>query len=348
MKDRAHSSFHASLLLMSHAHLKDCGGRLPSVGPLLAWIMRPSHCGSISLFLMPTFVISSHAVKNMTIRGSPVHQTAGSVLKEPYAPPSAATVFYPFPFQSIEHITYQVGNFVNVTGELASKPIEPEDDAAMQSAETLVLGQTRKKGTAAAMQSAATANERAGVVSHNDAGVAGDQGVTVIKSDADGEVWVPEAVGGQLIGQYIQPEVSAITIPATLFAPDPITIGEAFETAAFSAADKPVDQSDAAAIQAAEMRATRSNQILPGGIASEAQSAATRNSRTMLFENQATLSDVLSDATLMLPMDKAVTREDADKAVAAELRNNPDMTTTPGGVGAAMAAAARRNQNSTI
>ena len=50
----------------------------------------------------------------------------------------------------------------------------------------------------------------------------------------------------------------------------------------------------------------------------------------------------------MLPRDKAVTREDADRVVAAELRNNPDMTTTPGGVGAAMAAAARRNQNSTI
>ena len=50
----------------------------------------------------------------------------------------------------------------------------------------------------------------------------------------------------------------------------------------------------------------------------------------------------------MLPREKEVTHEDADRVVAAELRNNPDMTTTPGGVGAAMAAAARRNQNSTI
>lgn len=50
----------------------------------------------------------------------------------------------------------------------------------------------------------------------------------------------------------------------------------------------------------------------------------------------------------MLPKDKAVTREDADRVVAAELRNNPDMSTTPGGVGAAMAAAARRNQHSSF
>lgn len=56
----------------------------------------------------------------------------------------------------------------------------------------------------------------------------------------------------------------------------------------------------------------------------------------------------LQDATAMLPKDKAVTHEDADRVVAAEVRNNPGMTTTPGGVGAAMAAAAKRNQNSTI
>ncbi|XP_022769530.1 late embryogenesis abundant protein D-34-like [Durio zibethinus] len=101
----------------------------------------------------------------------------------------------------------------------------------------------------------------------------------------------------QVVGQYIQQEVSAVTTPETLLAPDPITVGEALETAAFSAADKPVDHSDAAAIQAAEMRATRSNEVLPGGIAFEAQSAATRNSRTMRFEDEATLSDVLSVIT---------------------------------------------------
>ncbi|GMI66511.1 responsive to abscisic acid 28 [Hibiscus trionum] len=240
------------------------------------------------------------------------------------------------------------GDVFNVTGELASKPIGPQDAAAMQSAENTVLGQTTKNGPAAAMQSAATANERAGFVCHNQPG---DQGVSVIKSNQDGWVLVTESVGGQVIAQYRQPDVSAATTtPATLIDPAPITIGEALEVAALSASDKPIDHSDAAAIQAAEMRATGSSEISPGGIASEAQSAAVQNSRTNRFEDRGrdTLSDVLADASAMLAKDKAVTGEDANRVVAAELRNNPDMKITPGGVGEAMAVAARRNQNSTI
>ncbi|KAK8565385.1 hypothetical protein V6N12_058948 [Hibiscus sabdariffa] len=244
------------------------------------------------------------------------------------------------------------GDVFNVTGELASKPIGPQDAAAMQSAENMVLGQTTKKAPAAVMQSAANANERAGLVSRNQAG---DQGVSVIKSNNDGGVLVTESVGGQVkywihsCMESRKPDVSAATTtPATLIDPAPITIGEALEVAALSASDKPIDQSDAAAIQAAEMRATGSSEISPGGIASEAQSAAVRNSQTNRFEDRATLSDVLQDARATLPKDKAVTREDADRVVAAEMRNNPDMKMTPGGVGEAMAAAARRNQNSTI
>ncbi|XP_022769531.1 late embryogenesis abundant protein D-34-like, partial [Durio zibethinus] len=64
------------------------------------------------------------------------------------------------------------GDVFNITGELASKPIGPQDAAAMQSAETLVLGQTRKNGPAAVMLSASTANERAGLDSHDEADVA--------------------------------------------------------------------------------------------------------------------------------------------------------------------------------
>ncbi|KAE8692076.1 Late embryoproteinsis abundant protein D-34 [Hibiscus syriacus] len=244
----------------------------------------------------------------------------------------------------LEPITF--GNGFNVTGELASKPIGPQDAAAMQSAENMVLGQTTKKGPAAAMQSASTANERAGLVSRNQGG---DQGVAVIKSNKDGEVLVTESVGGQVVAEYRQPDVSMVTTtPATLIDPGPITIGEALEVAALSASDKPIDESDAAAIQAAEMIATGSSEILPGGIASEAQSAAIRNSQMDGSEDRATLSDILADASAILVKDKVVTREDAEKVVAAEVRNNPEMQTTAGGVGDAMAIAARRNQNSTI
>ncbi|MBA0553580.1 hypothetical protein Golob_012751, partial [Gossypium lobatum] len=304
------------------------------------------------------------------------HRTSESVLKAPYAIPSAATLLDCFPFSLLtsqfnthyakhpineimsqqqprrpkpdhsrdqEPIKYS--DVFNVTGELASKPIAPQDAAAMQSAETRVLGQTRKSGPAAVMESAAAANERAGLVRHDQANVTGDEGVTVTKTNAGGEAWITEAVEGQVVGQYIQPEVPAVNNPSVT--PDPITVGEALETAALSAADKAVELSDVAAIQAAERRATGINETLPGGVAAEAQCAATRNSRTMRFEDKTTLSDVLSDATTMLPRDKAVTAEDADRVVAAELRNNPYMSTAPGGVAASMAAAARLNQNST-
>lgn len=44
-----------------------------------------------------------------------------------------------------------------------------------------------------------------------------------------------------------------------------------------------------------------------------------------------------------MPADKGATREDAERVVSAELRNKPDMVTTPGGVADAVATAARLN-----
>ena len=71
------------------------------------------------------------------------------------------------------------GDVFNVSGDLARKPIAPQDAAMMQTAEAMVLGQTQKGGTVAVMQSAATQNEREGLVGHNDAvDVVGNQGVT--------------------------------------------------------------------------------------------------------------------------------------------------------------------------
>lgn len=51
------------------------------------------------------------------------------------------------------------------------------------------------------------------------------------------------------------------------------------------------------------------------------------------------------DATTKLSDDKPVTREDAEGIISAEIRNKPDMRTTPGGVASSMAAAARLNQS---
>lgn len=123
---------------------------------------------------------------------------------------------------------------------------------------------------------------------------------------------------------------------------DAITIGEALEATALSAGDKPVDQSDAAAIQAAEMRATGNSEISPRGLAAIAQYAVSANAREAL---KTKLADVLEGATQKMGGDKPVTREDAKAIIGAEIRNNPNMSTTPGGIAESMAAAARLNQN---
>lgn len=124
-----------------------------------------------------------------------------------------------------------------------------------------------------------------------------------------------------------------------------LTIGEALEATAHTLCDKPVEQSDAAAIQAAEVRATGSNVISPGGLASMAQSAAAYNADCQRDEEKIKMGDVLRDATAKLPADKAATRQDAAGVASAEMRNNPDAIATPGGVAASVAAAARLNQN---
>lgn len=91
------------------------------------------------------------------------------------------------------------GDVLPVFGDLAQKPIAPEDAAMMQSAETRVLGHTQPGGAAAVMQSAATQNERAGVVSHGDVtDVTGDRGVTVTETLIPGRRIVTESVGGQV------------------------------------------------------------------------------------------------------------------------------------------------------
>jgi hypothetical protein len=72
------------------------------------------------------------------------------------------------------------------------------------------------------------------------------------------------------------------------------TIGEALEASAQSRGNKAVDQSDASAIQVAEMRATGTNVITPGGLAATAQSAATYNARIDRDEDKIKLRDVLT------------------------------------------------------
>ncbi|XP_054799724.1 late embryogenesis abundant protein D-34 [Prosopis cineraria] len=238
------------------------------------------------------------------------------------------------------------GDVFDVSGELASNVITPRDAALMQATENQALGQTQRGGPASVMQSAASVNKRAGLVSPDDVSdVVRNQGLSVSEKKVGAIRIITEAVGQEVVGQFVEPDVP-MRDPGLALYPDAITMGEALEASALSeAGDKPMDQSDAAAIQAAEMRATGRNQITPGGVAATAQSAATRNARTLSYEQRTTLSDVLTEAKQKLPADKQVTREDAEGVIGAEIRNKPDMKTTPGGVAASVAAAATLNQN---
>ncbi|XP_057515754.1 late embryogenesis abundant protein 47 [Amaranthus tricolor] len=123
-----------------------------------------------------------------------------------------------------------------------------------------------------------------------------------------------------------------------------VTIVEALLATVVTAGDKSVDRSDAAAIQAAEVRATGQTNIMPGGLAATAQSAAQINAKPTTTK-KTTLADVLSNAAAKLPKDRAVTRQDAEGVVGAEFRNNPNITTFPGGVATSMVAAARINKS---
>ncbi|MFS7994154.1 putative Late embryogenesis abundant protein, SMP subgroup [Helianthus anomalus] len=241
-------------------------------------------------------------------------------------------------------ITY--GDVFPVSGELATKPVAPQDAAMMQAAEATVLGRTQKGGTAAAMQAAATVNERAGLVSRQDLTVTGDQGVTVTATELPGARVVTETVAGQVVGRYVdatpvlQQGGDGVGV---LHQQGAITIGEALEATARTAGDKTVEQSDAAAIQAAEVRATGSNVLIPGGLAAQAQSAATLNTSTRQ-EDKFKLCEILTATTVKLPADKAATREDAEGVLSAERRNTADMTAHPAGISASISAAANLNE----
>jgi hypothetical protein len=89
--------------------------------------------------------------------------------------------------------------FPAVSGGLAKKPVAPQDAATMQSAETLLFGETIKGGPAATMQSASMRNERMGAVAHDQATDAtAEQGVSVSETRIPGGRIVTEFVAGQV------------------------------------------------------------------------------------------------------------------------------------------------------
>ncbi|CAL4935918.1 unnamed protein product [Urochloa decumbens] len=219
-------------------------------------------------------------------------------------------------------ITY--GDVFDVFGELAGQPVAPRDAAVLQSAEQAALGRTQRGGPAAVMQSAAALNARAGHVGKGEiTGPAAEAGATVTEAEIPGRRVVAESVGGQVVARFVTPARVEATHPAGALGQDAVTVGRALEAVAATAAgDRPVEQSDAAAVQA----------------------AADHNARAARGEDKVKLRDVLSKAREKLPADKGATGEDAERVVSAEIRNKLDMATTPGGVAEAVTTAARLNQ----
>ncbi|XP_010277174.1 PREDICTED: late embryogenesis abundant protein D-34-like [Nelumbo nucifera] len=216
------------------------------------------------------------------------------------------------------------GTYPQFPGNLQPNP----SHLKMQSAENRVLGQTQKGSPASVMQSAAARNERAG--HGDDTDITTNEGLTVAENDGAGNRIVNESIADQVVGQFKR---------------DPITIGEALEATAVTVGDISVDKSDAAAIRAAELRATGGDTISQGGVAAAAQSAATVNAQTMRHEEKIKIGDVLMDAAIKLPGDRPATREDAEEVAGAEMRENPKSATHPSGVAASVAAAARLNKD---
>ncbi|CAN6439751.1 unnamed protein product [Victoria cruziana] len=232
------------------------------------------------------------------------------------------------------------GDVFDVSGGLADQPVAPRDAAMMQSAENMTLGQSPKEGAAATMQSAARRNENAGLVGHDRRSPAAREGITVTERDTPGRRVVTETVGGQVVDHFETPAEETAPPAVT----DAFTIGDALEVTAVTVRDKPVTQSDASAIQAAEVRATGRTAVVPGGVGAAAKSAANANDWILDESEKTTLGDVLADAKAKLPADKAVTAVDAERVTGAERRNNPDLATYPGGVADTITAAARLNR----
>lgn len=236
------------------------------------------------------------------------------------------------PHQNDEQLeTVKYGDVFNVSGDLAANPIAPEDARMMGSAETRVLGQVPQAGPADVMRAAAAHNVQVGLLSSRDVSdVAKNQGINISETDVPGARLVTECVAGQVVGQYLDTTMaSGVGTPEQ----NVITIGQALEAACQTIGNKPVERSDAAAIQAAEVRATGNNVISPGGLAATAQAAATFNARMDRDEDKIKLSYVLTGATEKLTTDKAVSRKDAGGGGErrAEEQSKPDGTTRWGG-----------------
>ncbi|CAL4887041.1 unnamed protein product [Urochloa decumbens] len=186
--------------------------------------------------------------------------------------------------------------------------------------------------------------ERDKVIGHGqEQSAAGGSGLQVSETDLPaGRRMVTTSAGGQVMAQFTVPVPGQDVAEAT----DAVTVGEALQAAPGD--DRPVSLADAAAVQAAEMRATGLGGNLPGGVAAAAQRVAEANTAAEGGKAAVRIRDVVGDAAAALPADKVATREDAEKVAAAAARNVGKRAGAGGkgsGVVEAVAAAADMNED---
>lgn len=249
----------------------------------------------------------------------------------------------------------QYGHVFAVTGDLAVQAIAPRDAEAMRTAEESVQGVQAPQASgggfsaAVAMETAAAYNQAVGAVRPGQASdEATKQGITVTQTAVPGGRIVTEFVAGQVVGQYSVADQAMMQQQQQQQVVEEdsskVTIGEAMEAAALSAGDRPLEETDAAAIRAAETQAQGADKVMPGGLADQAWAAASANAWAERDEDKITVGDVPSDATTKLADDKPAAREDAARVVQAETYSDAGARTKAGGVGAAVTTAARLNQ----
>ncbi|RLM55152.1 late embryogenesis abundant protein D-34-like [Panicum miliaceum] len=93
------------------------------------------------------------------------------------------------------------------------------------------------------------------------------------------------------------------------------------------------------------MSAHGADVAMPGGLGDQARAAARANAQATREGDKVNIGDVLSDATAKLAGDKAAATEDATRVVQAETFNDAETHARAGGVGAAVATAARLNED---
>ncbi|KAJ4803962.1 hypothetical protein LUZ62_016528 [Rhynchospora pubera] len=248
------------------------------------------------------------------------------------------------------------GDVFGVTGDLAGQTIAPQDAATMQRAEYAALGAPQPGGPADVMASAATLNQYTGVVRGNQASAAAcEQGITITETPVHGGKIITEFVAGQAVGQYavtdaqLGDEVGSGGQGGGGYLGDDdntkLTIGEALEATARAIGNEPINASDAEAIRAAETTASGADVAIPGGVADAALAAASANTWATTDQAKIKIADVLSNATEKMPADKPAEPEDAAEVFDAEAGSEKHGKTRPGGVTAAVATAARINQD---